>query len=79
MIKPRSEPALCGKTEGVWSFLPGEDKAQETSPSIPVTKGQLRRGWWLALHREPHRDDKGQQVRVACFSHRFPCIHRHMF
>jgi len=53
-------------TEGVRSLLPAEEKAQaDAHHSIPVLKGWIQRGQRLALHKEPHGEDKGQWVKVA--------------
>ena len=33
--------------------------------STPVLAALLQTGWNLSLHKEPHGEDKGQQVQVA--------------
>lgn len=33
--------------------------------SFPVLKGWLQRGQRHSLHKDPHGEDKGQQVQVA--------------
>jgi len=62
MIPRAGEPAPWGKTEGVWSLLPGEGSGGPHH-SIPVLKGELQREWRLFLHKEPPREDKRQRVQ----------------
>lgn len=60
------EPALQGKTEGVTSLLPGEQKAQGgPHHGIPVLKEWLQGEQRVSLHKELHGEDKRQQVQVA--------------
>lgn len=60
------QSVLWGKTEGVRSFLSGEEKAQSRPhQSFPVLKGQLQRGQRLCLHNLPYGEDKRQWLQVA--------------
>jgi len=59
------QPLRGGKTEGLRSFLPGEEKTQGgPHHHIAVLKGWLQRGWRQALHKDPHGDDKGNRYKL---------------
>lgn len=56
------EPALWGKIKGVWSLIPGEEKA----PGDLITIFQFLKGSYKedggSLHKEPHGEDKDHRV-----------------
>lgn len=54
-LKEWWEPALWGKTGGVWPFLHGEEKAH----IFPVLEGGR-----LSQHMEPHGEDRGNCYKV---------------